>query len=1269
MRYWRLGIVVGLSFLALGMMATQTAPTRAAALPATSPAVLSNGAITETARFYTTTITIPTYPYHTYLREVFAPTYNMTYTVLDWNAYPHANPIPWEYTLLVMENDYLTVTVMPELGGRVYQIIDKATGENHLYQNPVVKPTHWGPPEQGWWLAVGGIEWCLPVEEHGYEWGIPWHWEAITSTAGVTITVWDTDRADRLRATIALRLPADRAYLAVTPRLENPTAAPIAYKFWSNAALAPGALNRPSGDLTFLFHADAMTLHSTGDGRILPPGQPVPTGPDYQFNWPIHNGVDYSRLDNWHEWLGFFEYPQAAADFSGVYSQEGGAGMFRIFPSDVARGVKGFGYGWSSPLPSISWTDDGSGGVELHGGVAPTFWDTAVLTGEQVLSWTEFWYPLRNVSGATQATPEGALHLTEHNGVAQVALHTTASYPISATTLAVWDRLTCVPLEQRILPALQPFTPYTLTTATGSRPLSQLSAAFIGADGEVLLVINEAGCQHTVLPAPHLGYGMNVRRYDRANALVAPLEFEWIKLWEEYMRQEYDALMPPEKLPYHTLYLIECKEDRITDLAVWGDHVETIARAGLGKVAAYEICNEPNLDAFWNETPPDPARFAEMLCVARDRIHAVDPDAFMISGGLAPTGRISGTVNGWPGNNGTVMDERTYLQAMLANGAGNCIDAFGYHPYGFVYAPEQDPAAVENSFAFRGVEALHDILVQAGHTDMPVWATEFNWIRHPEEAGMETCYGNSHYETHFRWQEVSGQQQADYLVRAYQYADRYWPWMQGMFIWNLDWHDFFLGLSCLHSRYYALRYDDGTYLGAPTLAYTAVQMLAKRPGITITPTLTITPLQQTLFVDLSAPRVLTAAFHVNNAGHGTFTWTAQVAPESLFTPTLPVISGVPGEPLWVVVEPTAIHISPYSNTTMFWAGDFTATLRVSTTPTYVLNAPQLITVVVQARPHRTRIYLPLTLRKYSRLPYSDTPHGPSKLGIHAISDDGTTDFVRAVAEGGAHVAVVKGLSFGYLQQIKQISPETITIGRWCDRDWETVHTSGDVQEAAARYMEKHMSLWAPHQAYVDYWEMLNEVDPPSIEGHVWLAQFFIEAMNIAERHGYKLALFSYSMGVPEIYEWQAIAETGVFARAKQGGHILALHEYAYPMSQGWGNPLPQYPGQSLDDPTIPRYPDRGDLTGRYRHLYRDILIPRNEVIPLVISECNLLLTDDPVTRREIFVEEMSWYDDRLREDDYVLGMTIFTLGGDWGELNYSAYLPDLAARIIALKEQ
>lgn len=414
------------------------------------------------ARFYTTTISIPTYPYTPYLTLGYDAVYSMTYPVLDWDAYEAANPspAPHDYELLVMDNPYLTVTLLPELGGRVYQIIDKSTGHNHLYQNPVVKPTHWGPPQQGWWMAVGGIEWCLPVDEHGYQWGVPWAWSAVTSTAGVTVTVRDAAAPDRLRAAVDLFLPATRAYLAVTPRLENPTAAPIDYKFWLNAALAPGPANRPSAGLRFHFNATEMSVHSTGDAR-LPGAAPIfPTGPDYRFAWPVYQGVDFSRLGNWHQWLGFFEYPQAPAGFVGVYDEDAGAGVVRTFPYTVARGTKGFGYGWSDPLDWHIWTDEASGGVELHGGVAPTFWDTATLTAGATLAWTEVWYPVGGVGGITHATREALLYVRATSDALDVGVHATRERAADEHHLYVWERATCELVAYRRLPGLTPATPY-----------------------------------------------------------------------------------------------------------------------------------------------------------------------------------------------------------------------------------------------------------------------------------------------------------------------------------------------------------------------------------------------------------------------------------------------------------------------------------------------------------------------------------------------------------------------------------------------------------------------------------------------------------------------------------------------------------------------------------------------------------------------------------------------------------------------------------------
>ncbi|HID62419.1 MAG TPA: DUF5107 domain-containing protein, partial [Anaerolineae bacterium] len=189
--------------------------------PTTNPATLT-----------VSSITIPSYPYEDYLQDEYNSTYNMTFKRLDWGAYDGAPKTVTErtFTALVMENEYLRLTVLPELGGRIYQCIFKPTGHNQFYQNPVLKPTRWGPPEQGWWLAAGGMEWGLPVEEHGYETAMPWTYTTVTASDGVTVTVRDSTASDRLRASVDIHLPSGKSYFAVRPHIENPTGSPFNYK-------------------------------------------------------------------------------------------------------------------------------------------------------------------------------------------------------------------------------------------------------------------------------------------------------------------------------------------------------------------------------------------------------------------------------------------------------------------------------------------------------------------------------------------------------------------------------------------------------------------------------------------------------------------------------------------------------------------------------------------------------------------------------------------------------------------------------------------------------------------------------------------------------------------------------------------------------------------------------------------------------------------------------------------------------------------------------
>ncbi|NLE45821.1 MAG: DUF5107 domain-containing protein [Chloroflexi bacterium] len=431
----------------------------------------------------TATISLPTYPYEHCLETRYSGLY--PYGWLSWTCYGDPQPQSREYELVVLENTYLRVSLMPELGGRIYELTFKPTGHNELYANPVIKPTRWGPTEQGWWLAAGGIEWCLPVEEHGYYWGTPWDTQIATTSEGVTVTLQNTPATNRLRAQIAVHLPADRAILAITPRIDNPTASALPIKFWSNAMIAPGAANTVAADLHFINNAPQVTVHSSAnfsEGEVL--------------DWPVHRGQNLSRLGNWDGWLGFFERPAAARiGFVGVYDTAADEGLVRVFPPEIAHGAKGFGMGWKRPIDANLWTDDGSTYVEIHGGIAPTYDDHVVIGAGQALTWTEYWYPVSGIGWVSAATDHGALDVRRAGEEFHIALQPTRRYTPGEIGIYVFERATCRTLAHQTDFEVAPDSPHTASVSADGLELGQIGVTVVDTEEQSLLMaFQAAGC-------------------------------------------------------------------------------------------------------------------------------------------------------------------------------------------------------------------------------------------------------------------------------------------------------------------------------------------------------------------------------------------------------------------------------------------------------------------------------------------------------------------------------------------------------------------------------------------------------------------------------------------------------------------------------------------------------------------------------------------------------------------------------------------------------
>lgn len=319
------------------------------------------------------------------------------YPVLDRSRVGPLSPV--SYQTVVLENEYLRLVFLPALGGRLYQCTFLPTGQNLFYNNPVLKPSNWGPPEMGWWLAAGGMEWCLPVEEHGYV--TAESWDAATASladGSARITLSHTERTHNIQATVAVTLRPGRASFAVSTRLANPDGQAKAYQYWSNAMLSLGSASL-SPQTRFVLPASEVVVHSTGDPSLGSPHSTLP--------WPMVGGRDLSRYANWRNWLGVFA-PQATAGYLGAYSEDSDLGIARIFPLQQVPGVKLFAFGRDYPDRG-TYTDDGSQYVELWGGVTRTFWDQATLGPGGSVEWTETWLPFHGLGGLSGATAEAAV--------------------------------------------------------------------------------------------------------------------------------------------------------------------------------------------------------------------------------------------------------------------------------------------------------------------------------------------------------------------------------------------------------------------------------------------------------------------------------------------------------------------------------------------------------------------------------------------------------------------------------------------------------------------------------------------------------------------------------------------------------------------------------------------------------------------------------------------------------------------------------------------
>ncbi|HLT19146.1 MAG TPA: hypothetical protein VKZ96_06805, partial [Thermomicrobiales bacterium] len=275
----------------------------------------------------------------------------------------------------------------------------------------------------------------------------------------------------------------------------------------------------------------------------------------------------------------------------------------------------------------------------------------------------------------------------------------------------------------------------------------------------------------------HAGFGAV-----RIQALWSQLEpepgvYRWHRL-ERFLRaaERYQkrVLVSIVRAPHWALP--EGQEEGIpTNTAPFEDFMRAAAAHFGGRVEAWEIWNEQNL-AYETGGYVDAGRYVELLKAGYRGVKAGYPHAKVLFGGLTPTGVNDPTL---------AVDDVTFLEQIYAYNGGEVkgyYDILGAHPGSNSNSPDQfwpdnpgtDGWSDHRSFYFRRVQDLRAVMEANGEGHKPIWLTEFGWSTANQAPGYE--YG----------QFITEEEQAQYLVRAFEIARTEWPWMTGMFVWNLN---------------------------------------------------------------------------------------------------------------------------------------------------------------------------------------------------------------------------------------------------------------------------------------------------------------------------------------------------------------------------------------------------------------------------------------------------------------------------------------------------
>lgn len=319
------------------------------------------------------------------------------------------------YKALWLENQYLKIMILPELGGRIQRAYDKTNGYDFVYYNHVIKPALVGL--LGPWIS-GGIEFNWP-QHHRPTTYMPVDYMLTEHEDGAaSVLINDTDRMYGTKGIAKFTLYPDKAYLEITGQLYNRTNMPQTFLWWANPAVAV------NDNTKSIFPPDVHAVMDHGKRDVS--RFPIATGVYYKHDYS--EGVDISRYKNIPVPTSYMA-EKSDFNFVGGYDYGVGAGVLHVADHHISPGKKqwtwgcgDFGKCWDRNL-----TDEDGPYIELMTGVftdnQPDF--TWLKPFEEKV-FKQYFMPYKAVGDVKNASIDAAVNFTVSDGRAEIIVYATS---------------------------------------------------------------------------------------------------------------------------------------------------------------------------------------------------------------------------------------------------------------------------------------------------------------------------------------------------------------------------------------------------------------------------------------------------------------------------------------------------------------------------------------------------------------------------------------------------------------------------------------------------------------------------------------------------------------------------------------------------------------------------------------------------------------------------------------------------------------------------